>query len=239
MGRDYESCTFLARFHIMSDKQTSIEIIAVILLTIGRTIANDIGLMVWPGSISSRPFGYYQLTEFLRGIYLTGFVLLIVSLKQESFAEIGLSHPRWGNDLVVGVLVLIITVLCWAPFVLLFNLLGPISLHESPKLIPGPSGILDYLWCGLATAMAAFSEELLTRGYLISRLLRLCAPCKSVLLSAIIFSAWHISLGIVGVTHTFIWGLVYGFTFIQIRRVWPLAVAHTLNNVILDFAAAE
>ena len=90
----------------------------------------------------------------------------------------------------------------------------------------------------MATATAGFAEELLIRGYLISRLRRLIAPWNSVVLSAVVFSAWHISQGLIGVAHTFIWGLVYGYTFIKVGRIWPLAFGHITNNLIFELTAS-
>jgi membrane protease YdiL (CAAX protease family) len=121
--------------------------------------------------------------------------------------------------------------LIWVPSVTLLNLLGRFDLHPNPKPFMAPSNAAETLWVCATSVVVGFSEELLTRGYLISRLLRLYGPVKSVAFSALVFSAWHIPLPF-SVAHTFIWGLVYGFVFIKIRRLMPLAIAHAVNNMI-------
>jgi membrane protease YdiL (CAAX protease family) len=194
--------------------------------------------MIWFGSSPTRPLGYFYFTDCVRALYIGGLVLFIVSLKQESWAELGLSTPRWGKDIIIGLATVFITALFWAPFIILFNKLRAPYLREIADPVQSPSSIAEYLWIFTSAIMVGFAEELLTRGYLISRFLRLFAPWKSIVLSSLVFSAWHISKGIFGVTHTFIWGLVYGFTFFKTHRLWPVAIAHAINNIVGDFVSA-
>ena len=218
--------------------KVGLEIIAVVLLTIGRSVASDIGVMVWLGSRSLTPVGYEQFTEIIRGIYLTGFVILIISLKQQSLKEVGLSAPQWRKDFIIGILVMFFTAALWTPFALLLNSFEPVYFHQIPQSVQSRSTLSQCLSFVMATASTGFAEELLTRGYLISRLCRLISPWNSVVLSAVIFSVWHISQGFFGVAYTFIWGLVYGYTFTKVGRIWPLAFGHIMNNLIFEIAAS-
>lgn len=216
------------------DKKLELEIIVVMLLTMGRSIAGNIAGMLWLGDPPIRPFGYFQFTECLRALYLSGLVLLVVSLKGESWVELGLTTPRWGKDFGIALLVMCITVLLWIPFPILAKMLGHFDLQKSPKPFLSPSSTAESLWICVSALFVGFAEELLTRGYLISRLLRLFGPVKSIIYSSLVFSAWHISQYPSAVARTFIWGLVYGFAFTKVRRLWPLALAHAMNNAIVD-----
>jgi uncharacterized protein len=221
-----------------TDKGLTLEIFAVVIFTVGRAVATDVGLMVWLESRPIRPFGYNQFTEILRGLYLAGFVIFIVWLRQLSFREIGISPPNWGKDFVIGILLVMFTAVLWTPFALLLNKFEPVYFHQIPQSVQSPSTLSQYLWLVVATATAGFAEELLTRGYLISRLRRLTAPWNSVVLSAVVFSVWHVSQGVFGVAHTFIWGLVYGYTFTKVGRIWPLVFGHITNNLIFELLAS-
>jgi len=116
---------------------------------------------------------------------------------------------------------------------LLLEKLG-LFVHQKPPIpFISPSTTAETLWLCVTALVVGFGEEILVRGYLISRLLRLFGPVMSVLYSSVVFSAWHTSAGLFTVAHTFIWGLVYGWTFTKIRRLYPLTLAHATNNIIV------
>lgn len=220
------------------DKKLQIEIVAVILLTIGRSVGNQIASMIWLGSIPPRPFGYFHFSECLRGLYIIGLVLLVVSVKREPWLELGLSAPQWGKDLVLGVSIMFATALLRIPFVILFMTPGSVHLDAMPTPFQSPSTTAEFLWIFPSAITIGFAEELLTRGYLISRLLRLVGPWKSVILSSLVFSVGHSLNDLLAVTVAFILGLVYGFTFVKTRRLCPLVFGHSLGDIIADFASA-
>lgn len=214
-----------------TNKNPGIEIIAVMLLTVGRAIANNLAAVYWLGYPPVRPFGYFQFTECLRGLYLSGLVLFIVSLKKDSWTELGLTTPFWIKDFIIALFLIFTTMLIWIPFASLIEKLGFFVFQKPPSPFVSPSSTGELLWICLTAVVVGFGEELLIRGYLLSRLLRVCGPVMSVIYSSLVFSAWHISQGVFSVAHTFIWGLVYGWTFTKICRLYPLALAHAINNM--------
>jgi len=211
----------------------AIEIVAVILLIVGRAIANNLAVIFWLGNPPLRPFWYFQFTEFLRGVYLIGFVFFVVALKKESWTELGLIPPRWIKDLGIALSLIFATMLFWIPFALLIEKLGLYVFQEPSLPFVNPSTTVESLWICITAVVVGFAEELLIRGYLLSRLLRLSGPLMSVIYSASVFAAWHISQGRFAVVHMFIWGLVYGWAFTKTRRLFPLALAHAINNMIV------
>jgi membrane protease YdiL (CAAX protease family) len=215
-----------------TDKNLYFEIILVVLLTAGRSIANNFAVIFWLGNPPIRPFGYFQFTECLRGLYLSVLVLLVVSIKKESWAELGLTAPLWIRDFIIALLLIFMTMLLWIPFSLLIEKLGLFVYQKPPIPFVSSSTAAEAFWICITAMIVGFGEELLIRGYLLSRLLRVSGPLVSVLCSSLVFSAWHTSSGLFAVAHTFIWGLVYGWTFTKMRRLYPLALAHAINNII-------
>jgi membrane protease YdiL (CAAX protease family) len=214
------------------NKTTGIEIIAVVLLTVGRAIANNLAVIYWLGYPPVRPFGYYQFTESLRGLYLIGLVLFIVSLKKESWTELGLLSRFWIRDVAIALCLIFTTMLIWMPFASLIEKLGLFVFQKPPSPFVHPSTTGEVLWICISCIFVGFGEELLIRGYLLSRLLRVCGAAMSVIYSSLVFSAWHTSQGVFSVAYSFIFGLVYGWTFTRLRRLYPLALAHAINDMI-------
>lgn len=215
------------------NKKLGIEIIAVLLITVGRSIANNLAAIYWVGSPPIRPFGYFHFTECLRGLYLGGLVLFVVWLKKESWTELGLRTPFWIKDVVVALFLIFVVMLIWIPFASLIDMFGFLVLQKPPTPFEPPTAVGQWLWVCITAIVVGFGEELLMRGYLLSRLLRVYRPTTSVIISSLVFSAWHMSHSLFSGAHTFIWGLVYGWTFAKIRRLYPLALAHAINNMIV------
>jgi membrane protease YdiL (CAAX protease family) len=85
----------------------------------------------------------------------------------------------------------------------------------------------------LACGANGFAEELVMRGYLIVRLQRLFGSLtRAVILTSILFAAYHIYQGPRATVDVMLDGLIYGVAFCFLRRVWPVALAHALTNVL-------
>ncbi len=79
---------------------------------------------------------------------------------------------------------------------------------------------------------AAFCEELVWRGYLISQYeARGYAPGKAVLLAAISFACIHGVYLPSKLAVTFLFGLIAGFYYVRERNLWPLMLAHLCIDV--------
>jgi membrane protease YdiL (CAAX protease family) len=163
---------------------------------------------------------------------VSGLVLFVVSLKKESWLELGLTTSLRITDFIIALLLIFTTMLLWIPFSLLIANLGVFVFQKPAIPFATSCSTAEALWDMVTAIIVRFGEEILVRGYLISRLLRLTGPVMSVILSSLVFSVWHIPQGVFTVAHTFIWGLVYGWTFTKIRRLYPLALAHATNNMI-------
>ena len=89
---------------------------------------------------------------------------------------------------------------------------------------------------GLLVVMAivnGFAEELVMRGFLIRQLERLLRSAwVAIVLTAAVFAAYHAYQGIAGVINGVAMSAVFGILFVVTRRLWPLAVAHTMMDLL-------
>ena len=102
-------------------------------------------------------------------------------------------------------------------------------------------GNLPRLLMALAAVyvVSSFGEEVLYRGFLISRLQGILgagrlATVVSVFVSALIFGLVHFDWGVVGVVQTSFMGLVFAAAYVITRRnLWALVLAHAIMDTLL------
>lgn len=76
-------------------------------------------------------------------------------------------------------------------------------------------------------------EELLTKGFMIPRLIDLCGSrIVAVPVAAGMFAGYHIYQGSYAVLVSFIEQVVFGFLFLKVRRIWPFAIGHAGFNIL-------
>jgi len=92
---------------------------------------------------------------------------------------------------------------------------------------------LSYVLLIAASLANGFAEELVLRGYLLTRLERLLGSTwAAVLITSLLFACYHLYQGLgptIGVAAV---GLMYGGAFCRVRRLWPLVLAHAATDII-------
>ncbi|MBC7856211.1 MAG: CPBP family intramembrane metalloprotease [Pirellulaceae bacterium] len=153
--------------------------------------------------------------------------LYLIYRSGEPWGSFGITRPSVA-DVLLGIALL----LAHAAFGFCFDFvawrIGATSDHQFPWL----EQTADYGLMVLKVGVSAFSEELVTRAYLITRfesLLR--SRGAAVLLPAALFGTYHGYQGVAGMVFWMAVGLMYGMAFLLLRRIWPLAIAHTLYNI--------
>lgn len=87
--------------------------------------------------------------------------------------------------------------------------------------------------------VSSFGEEVIYRGFLITRISDLglngkASKVVAVFLSAVIFGLAHFGWGITGVVQTFFMGLTLGYFYLKLdRNIWILVLAHMYMDTIL------
>lgn len=103
------------------------------------------------------------------------------------------------------------------------------------RFFPKPKTEYDLCLMPVKFLTLAFSEELVTRAYLITRLeVLLRSSWKALLFSAVAFASYHIYQGVNGVVFSLLFGLTFGFVFLIVRRIWPLVLGHAGYNAFYD-----
>lgn len=79
---------------------------------------------------------------------------------------------------------------------------------------------------------SVLAQELIYRGYLVTRLTTLLArPWLAVAIAAALFASFHLDQSVTNVFSMFCYALVFGTLFLLQRRLWPLVLAHLAYNL--------
>ncbi len=167
-------------------------------------------------------------------------IRIALGLRGLDFRELGLVRPRpWIRTLLLGIG-------CWF-VVFLVNgvIINPVIyglLGETPRLeifdgLRGNAVFYAQLLL-LSWTVAAFGEEILFRGYLLTRVAGLFgggprARLAALTLQAAAFGAAHLYQGLAGVLVTGSVGFVLGALYLMTRRnLWAVIVAHGLVDTV-------
>ncbi len=167
-------------------------------------------------------------------------ILFIVWLADHGLHGVGFKRPRWRLDLIVGGALVIFVILEAASLRLIprdtLRELDAQRARSSIELLlfSGASFwmIVPALFCGV------FLEEVLFRGYLISRLRELLGKYWSpVLISSFLFGIWHWYQGPLGMIYATCFGLATGTCFGITRRIWPALIVHLAYDSFVLYTA--
>ncbi len=156
-------------------------------------------------------------------------VFYILHRSGEPWKTFGVVRPGF-SDLAIGATLFMAHWIAWAHFA---SLLPPDELrHIHPRF----GGGTDYIWLFSGHLANGLAEEMITRAYLITRLVQLLrSHWQAVLMSALVFASYHVYYGVgSALLWLFLLGLFYGGCYLFVRRVWPFALAHALMNVLID-----
>ncbi len=144
----------------------------------------------------------------------------------------GLYDLRLKDALIIIALVAFAELLFLSEYALNALLYGPSTqsaewLRDVVSRIPLWARYMNAL---LAPFTAGIFEEIVWRGYGITRLEEFMSPKRAVFLQALAFALWHVSP--VHVIFVFFIGLAYGYTFLKRRSLAPLIIAHVITDLI-------
>ena len=179
------------------------------------------------------PYGLDAIHEIVTSGCTIFVTLYLIHRSGESWERFGMPRPSlW--DVLLGVGLFFAEMPFWFCSALVTWGIGATSDYQYARL-ETPT---DYALMVPMIGVSAFSEELVTRGYLITRFEQLLrSRGAAVLLSAVLFATYHGYQGVAGLVDTMVAGLVYGVAFLLLRRVWPLAIAHSVYNIWWQLAA--
>jgi uncharacterized protein len=169
-------------------------------------------------------------------VQLITLVLVFLAIRSEGvvFADVGLrGFNRW-------------TVMKALVFLLAANLLlsvlqlalfeqSPGSFNEITGIIPRTS-FAKLIWVILC-AIVALSEEIVFRGYILTRVTRLAGGrvWVGVLAATLAFASGHLYQGIGGLAIIAIYGLMFAGLYLYTGSLYPGIIAHFLQDITLLF----
>jgi membrane protease YdiL (CAAX protease family) len=157
-------------------------------------------------------------------------VLVIVALSQTEWSSIGFVPIRWFPDILYGLGIWFTATLA---FYVVAMLLPPSAFQwsESATQYERPSHWLAYCLLAAGSCANGFAEELVIRGYLLTRIERLLrSTWAALLITSVFFASYHIYQGVGSAVGIAALGLVYGAAYCFLRRLWPIVVAHAVAD---------
>src|SRR5262249_41626066 len=214
----------------LNDRAIWLEVVAVLAIGVLPNLLRAMFSLVL-GPSEPVPYWLDAMYYSLRNSGICVAALYIIWRSGETWTSFGLARPRL-SDLGLGLGVLVLTLMLWIPLAPFLS----IDRVKLKQLFPVPNGPADFMLMVLNHAANGFAEELVNRAYLVTRLERLLnSPLAAVILSAVVFSSYHVYYGFDG---AMIWilmfGLMYALVFLALRRVWPLAIGHMLINIYVE-----
>jgi membrane protease YdiL (CAAX protease family) len=214
-----------------------IETGVVLIVAVLPALYSAVEPLIWP-SDSKRQFVPDQLYLIVWALHVSTFLLYVIWRSQEPWEFFGLTRPHVMKDGIAGVVIWLVQITAWTTVsTIIASVIGYDKLvalmDYSDDMFARPAGA-EFLLLPFSCAAVGFAEELVMRGYLIPRFEQLFgSSVKAVVVSSLMFASYHAYQGAGGVMSAFVFGLVWGVAFCWIRRVWPIALAHAINNFVL------
>jgi len=211
-------------------------VLAVVCLAVYPDTFNAFAM--WSGSMGTweQSFTADILSLTVRAIQVSVPVLVIVGLSKTDWKSIGIVPFGWVRDPLCGVVVWMVSLVVWIVFLQWATMLVPAferSWAESSAPFERPSTWPGYGLLVVGSLANGFAEELVMRGYLLSRLESLLeSTWRALLITSSLFAAYHIYQGTAAAVGVLGLGLIYGVAFCILRRLWPVALAHAIADVV-------
>jgi membrane protease YdiL (CAAX protease family) len=193
----------------------------------------------------TRSAGLFPFPEAFSGLFALVvsffFGLYLIRRRGQRVRDVGLRRPRrWWQVPVFGLVVMVVTIVAQLTVVpLLAKLLNlpPPDMSKYESIV----GNLPMLLLAVPGTMitGGFMEEVIYRGFMFDRLMRILGPRRrsplwAALLCGLPFGVIHFEWGIGGILVTTVMGSVLGLMFLMTKRnLWPLIAAHATLDAIL------
>ncbi len=193
------------------------------------------------GYLFPRPVSLNGMPFPIRTAIKLAFCTAALWLRGSSWREVGLHRPaRWRPTLLLGigagVLFQVVSSFLIGP--LISQWVGGSKDYSAFANLAGGNvgGLL--MWLGVAWTFAAFGEEMVYRGYVMTRVAELAGPTRlgwltALVVSSALFGLSHAYQGLSGVVSTFVLGLAFGGVYLYTQRnLWAVIVAHGVLDTI-------
>jgi membrane protease YdiL (CAAX protease family) len=197
----------------------------------------EVLLLIVPFFLNDIAYIYFQGTY---NVFIVDYGIRVYIICAYGFLAGGFrpSAERLDREPGIAAVAVAIIAALMASFILRHFVEAPVNSMADWSRLFRYHRILDPIlyWVDLSIGLflVALSEELVFRKSVARWLAGLGATkLQIVLISAILFALAHWSLGLGSVFHVFLIGVVYMALFLELRRIWPLVIAHWIENFLV------
>lgn len=169
-------------------------------------------------------------------VQLTTLLLVLIAVKLEKVNLTDLGLHRFTRWTLLQAVVFMIAANLFLSLVQLFILAqSPESFTEIAGILPR-TGFAQGIWVILC-AIVALCEEIVFRGYILSRIARLAGGrvWLGVLVATVAFASGHLYQGLGGFVVVFIYGLMFAGLYLHTGSLFPGIIAHFLQDALVLF----
>jgi membrane protease YdiL (CAAX protease family) len=207
------------------------EVVAVLSLAVIPDLFAAVAITVG-GASGYSSFIEQQLWLVIRTCQVSLPLLLILSLTGEHWARFGIVRFSWLIDVPSGLIIWMCSLVSYIAIMSLVptSVLNAVPLESSVNWVK-PAGLLGVFLLLASSVANGFAEEFVMRGYLLTRLERLLhSTWLAILVTTALFASYHLYQGPSGLIGATTFGLVYGTAYCVQRRLWPICIAHAIEN---------
>jgi membrane protease YdiL (CAAX protease family) len=216
-----------------------VEFLIVLVWAFGMPIFSSIVAVLGAGAESAHAVFNDEalLSILILEIVQTAFLVWFLRIRGWTLEKIGLRvtwrGTAWGLVLLAVTYVVTIGVQALAQIILPID--HALAAEQYPRAARGLSMQLVFL----TSTVNGIFEEVFVAGYIITALRERRGEWIAINVSTVVRMLYHLYQGPIGIITVVPMGLLYGYTFVRTRQLWPLIVAHVLVDIIgLSFATA-
>lgn len=168
------------------------------------------------------------------------FIWFVLRVSRAGWSDVGMRRPKnWITTIGIGIgVALFLQALAFFVLVPTMQRFG-VQLPDMSRFesIHGNIPML-LMWLVVAWTTAGFGEEIIWRGFVMSRVARVLGDGKaawvfSLILVSVLFGLLHLYQGTVGVVLTGVAGLVFGILYLASgRNLWAPIIAHGTTDTL-------
>lgn len=220
-----------------SRREIWLEVAAVFFIGVLPELWSTLGSLVTEPPVE-RSFYMQESYLLFRSFQVSLLVLYLMARSQTPWSRFGIVRPLWIRDSLAAFGAMLTSYIFYSVYaVVVADMVSAEALQQdtralSEMFVP-PSAPAQTVLMVAAAVANGFAEELVMRGYFIPRLEELLgSTARAVLISSLLFASYHLYQGFYGAGSALVVGLVFGAMFTGMRRLWPLAAAHAMHDIL-------
>jgi membrane protease YdiL (CAAX protease family) len=216
----------------LSPRQALVDVaLALVLAVAGALLAPLVGQLLF-----GRVGAPLLLVLLLQGALILLGLQVLLNWRGQSWRDIGF-RPLRGRDAGLALLALLLVFAVNALVSFIASKLTPDLVQAHQQRLGSFAGLLagdlSIALVGGAMLFTGFYEEVLARGFLLTRCRTLLGGYWGpVLLSSVLFGLGHFYQGWLGVVQTALVGLVFAALVLRWGTLWPAVLAHAALNTL-------